>query len=60
MMERKIVVTFDKDNNEYPYNAQVWSFIRGKWYYSGFGKFCSSIEEALKYANERDLPVEFS
>ena len=57
-MNRKIVVEMS-NNEEYPYNAQVWSFINGKWWYGGYGKYCHTIEEVLKYADERNLSVEF-
>ena len=58
-MERKIVITFDEES-EFPYNAQVWSFINGKWWYTGYGVFCRTLQEALEHANKRNLPVEFN
>lgn len=59
MVERKIVIT-KSDNADFPYNAQVWNFINGKWWYGGSGRFCKTIEEALKYASDHNLTVEFN
>ena len=58
-MERKMIITSTNDP-EFPYNAQVWSYVNGKWWYGGLGKYCKTLEEALKYASDRNLLVEFN
>ena len=63
MIEKKIVVNFDPidfgENNEYHYNAQIWSYSHGTWWYAGMGKYFKSIEEVIAYAKEKNLYVEF-
>jgi len=62
-MEKIIVNTnpfgFGEDN-EYHYNAQVWTYTMGKWWYAGKGKYCKTLEDVLKYASELNLSVEFN
>lgn len=63
VMERKLVVDVNPfgfgEKNQYHYNAQIWTFICGKWWYAGFGKYCETIEDVLQYAKEQDLLIEF-
>ena len=47
------------ENQEYHFNAQVWVFLNGRWWYGGTGKYCKTIEDVLLYATEMNLEVEF-
>lgn len=62
-MERKIIVDINPygfgENQEYHFNAQVWVFLNGRWWYGGTGKYCKTIEDVLLYATEMNLEIEF-
>lgn len=59
----KIVVNYDPqnfgDNDQYHYNAQLWRFSRGKWWYTGSGRYLRTIEEVLLYARNQNVLIEF-
>lgn len=57
-MKEKIVVYFD-EANEYHYNCQVWKYSSGAWWYSGAGRFCTTLEEVIEYAKSKKLLLEF-
>lgn len=62
-MEKKIVVNSIPldfgDNDEYRYDAQVWHYSSGSWWYAGYGKYCETIEEVIDYAKNKNLLVDF-
>ena len=58
-MKRKIVVSCADFGEDYHYNAQIWCFVHDKWWYGGAGRYCKTIEEVLKYAQNLNLSVEF-
>lgn len=59
----KIVVNYDPqnfgDDDQYHYNAQIWRFVRGKWWYTGSGRYLKTIEEVLLYARNQNIMIEF-
>ena len=60
-MMRKIVVNLVPTDyfDEYHYNAQIWTFHKETWWYSGEGRYCKTIEEVVQYAKDKNLLVEF-
>ena len=62
-MDNKLVVEMNPfgfgESDRYHYNAQIWQFICGKWWYAGCGKYCETLEEVLQYAEEQKLLIEF-
>ena len=62
-MNKKLIVNSTSydfgENEEYHYNAQVWTFHNGKWWYSGHGKYCKTLEEVVQYAKYTGLLIEF-
>ena len=62
-MRKKIIVNSTPcdfgEHEEYHYNAQVWVFRLGKWWYGGSGKFCKTLEEVVEYAKSMSLLIEF-
>lgn len=62
-MKRKLVVNINPfgfgEKEEYHYNAQVWVYNMGKWWYDGIGKYCKDLEDVLKYGSEMNLEIEF-
>lgn len=59
----KIVVNFDPQNfgdkDQYHYNAQIWRYGFGKWWYAGEGRYLKTIEEVLLYARNQNIMIEF-
>lgn len=62
-MDKKLIVEMNPfgfgENNQYHYNAQIWQFMCGKWWYAGYGKYCETVEDVLQYAQEHNLLIEF-
>ena len=62
-MNKKLVVNSIPcdfgENEEYHYNAQVWVFYSGKWWYGGYGKYCKTLEEVVEYTKSTNLLIEF-
>ena len=59
----KIVVNYEPqnfgDDDQYHYNAQVWRYAKGKWWYTGSGRYLRTIEEVLLYARNQNVLIEF-
>ncbi len=62
-MDRKLIVEMNPfgfgESNQYHYNAQIWQFICGKWWYGGYSKYCETLEDVFQYAEEQNLLIEF-
>lgn len=60
---KKIVVNYESqdfgDENQYHYNAQLWKYSNGKWWYTGNGRYLKTIEEVLLYAHNQNVLIEF-
>lgn len=60
----KIVVNYDPqeygDKGQYHYNAQLWRYNQGKWWYTGSGRYLRTIEDVLLYAKSQNIMIEFS
>lgn len=63
LIMEKIVVNFEPqdfgDKNQYHYNAQLWRYGRGTWWYTGSGRYLKTIEEVLLYARNQNVLIEF-
>lgn len=53
MSERLIYRIQETQDSEYPYNVQEIKIIQGQEVYSGFGRFCQTLEEANAYISGR-------
>lgn len=55
---QKAHITYQPESTpDYPYNVQIWQnlFETKIWFYAGKGRFCKTLEEAMKYAEENHV-----
>lgn len=54
-MSKKLIYRIQPTQDDaYPYNVQEIQVIQGQEVYSGFGRFCRTMEEANNYISSRE------
>ena len=50
-----IINKMDFPTDDYIYDAAMWHSLDGKtWWHCGFGRYCKTLEEALRYKEEME------
>lgn len=55
MNKANIFVIYNLDTNEYTFNVQIHVRIDGWYYYTGNGKFCATMEQAIDFCENYNV-----